>query len=1168
MNITRIIKSVVCGSLLGLAVPSPSAGQSPSGALYIVVSGMDGAPIPGATVQVSSPGLTSKRVAYTDDAGACLLSDLPAGTYRVEVDLTGFARAELHSIGVRPGARTRADLTIRLQLEEEPSPRAPPKPADVQKKPAISGAPERPARDPASAPAPGEPLRNRRDERQGIAGRNPGDRFQDLQQAFQSLTLLPPESADASLQSAGSTAGAAGAVPDALGANAGVGGDAVAAPLLLSGSINTGAAELNSFGFRGGQFGGEFFGDRPESGAGGQAVVNMRGPGGAFGSPGSPGQGPGGMTMGDPFGGFPGQANQRGGRGGPFGRAAANRIRGAASLNYRNSVFDARPYSLSGQEIRKLPYTTASFNLTLGGPLKIPHLFDAGDRTSFFLNYGGSRGRNTQDTTTTVPTLEQRAGDFSRTLVRGQRVTLFDPLSASGPSGSLRPFSGNIIPVSRIDPIARGLLAYIPLPNLPGSVQNFHLEQALAQDSDRLVSRVDRRLSNKDNLTVTYFFMRQRSEQGQIFPGLLTTASVRNQNLNLEYTRAFKPSLINLIRFTYNRSRVQTGNPFAFQDDVEGRLGITGVSRDPINFGVPTLAFTNFGSLSLSHPRLVRNQTTSFSDNITITRKAHTWTGGADFRRVQLNTTAEVNARGTFTFSGLLTSDFDSAGQPLPNTGFDWADFLLGLPQATSIRFGGNNTYFRSSILNVFLQDNWRVKSSLSLTLGARYELATPPHEKYDRIANLDIARGFADAAVVTPGSPGPFSGAFPRALVETDKNNIAPRVGLAYRPFRSTRATIRAGYGLFYNPSVYNQFASQLASQPPFAVAQNLLTGPRTPLTLANGFPSDPTVTIRNTYAIDRSYRIGYVQNWNLTVQQQLTRTWVLELGYVGGKGTRLDLLLAPNRAPLGSSPLETGGSRRIGEAQGFLYQTAGASSTVHSLQARLAKRFTRGISFNLSYTFGKSIDNASNIGGGPQLVVQDDSNFSAERGLSSFDVRHRFQGNYNYELPFGPRRRFFATGLRSRLLDGWSSQGTITLATGAPLTPRVLGNAINNSGTGANQSERPDATGQPVELGSSNVSRFFNTSAFALPGPGRFGNAGRHTIPGPATALVDFSLGKRIALGGEGRALEFRWQASNLFNTPNFGAVDTTVNSTNFGRVTSVRTMRRMEFLLRYRF
>ncbi|MBI4469237.1 MAG: TonB-dependent receptor [Acidobacteria bacterium] len=1158
-----------------LLCPASAMGQSPSGSIRVVVSGLDGAPIPGATVMLADSGSATKLIAYTDDAGICVFTQLAPGTYGVEGDLTGFTKAVLGSVVVQAGSTRRVDLTLRLQPglagddgeSKRPVPGAPSIKGPLSERESAGRRSAEPVLSGSGSTATPAASEGRR--REGPGGGTAQARMRQLQEAFQNLSLLPPETSDATQQSIEGIFGAAmvsgNSVDSSLQVPSG-GSEAIAGPLLLSGSINTGMPEVSTFGFRGGVFGGEFMGDRPEYGQG-QAVVLQRGGTGGFGGPGMPGSGPAGMPGMIPGSGFPGGGGLRGGRGGPFGRAGANRIRGAVALNYRDSIFDARPYSLTGQEIEKNPYSNADFNLMLGGPLKILRLFDAGNKTFFFVNYGGSRGGTTQDTTTTVPTLAERAGNFAQSTVRGLPVRIFDP-AATVPGGAREAFPGNTIPDSRIDPIARGLLAYIPPPNLLGSVNNFHLEQSLDNVSDRLMTRIDRRLTNKDNLNGSYFFLRQGSEQGQAFPDLLSTTSVRNQSLNLEYTHTFKSTLINVLRATFNRTRVRLSNLFAFTDDVEGRLGIGGVSSDPVNYGVPTLAFTNFGSLNLSYPRLARNQTTGLTDHLTWVRKAHTLTAGVDVRRIQLNTIADVNARGSFTFSGLLTSDFDALGNPVPDSGFDWADFLLGLPQATSIRFGGSDTYFRYTVFNGFVQDTWKARNNLTLTLGLRYELATPPHEKYDRMANLDIKTGFSDAAVALPEQAGPFSGVFPRALVETDRNNFAPRIGLAYRPSKSTRTTIRAGYGLFYNPSVYNQFVSQLASQPPFAVAQNPLTGPTTPLTLANGFPPDPNVAIRNTYAIDRFYRIGYAQNWNVTVQQQISRTWVLEFGYVGGKGTGLDLLLAPNRAPLGSSPLDTEGSRRISNAQGFLYQTSGASSTLHSFQARLNKRFSGGFNLNFFYTYAKSIDSASNIGGGSQIVVQDDTDFDAERSLSSFDVRHRLQANFNYELPFGPRQRYAVSGWKSRLMEGWNLQGSMTLASGTPLSPRILGNVINNSGTGANQSERPDATGISPHSADGTVSRFFNTEAFVLPRPGAFGNAGRNTISGPGTVLVNASIGRRLMLGGEGRSLEVRWQGHNILNIRNFAGVNTTVNSTPFGTVTSARQMRRMEFVLRYRF
>ena len=235
------------------------------------------------------------------------------------------------------------------------------------------------------------------------------------------------------------------------------------------------------------------------------------------------------------------------------------------------------------------------------------------------------------------------------------------------------------------------------------------------------------------------------------------------------------------------------------------------------------------------------------------------------------------------------------------------------------------------------------------------------------------------------------------------------------------------------------------------------------------------------------------------------------------------------------------------------------------------MQRRFTAGLALNGTYVYGKSIDNASSIGGGAETVALIDNNLRAERGLSTFDIRHQLNLNAVYEFPFGERKRFFSKGgVPTRILGGWSLSGNATLQSGSPYTARILGSSINNSGTGANQSERADATGILVSLPCSerSVNRFFDTDAFVLPEPGRFGNAGRNTIAGPGTKNVNISLTKTIRLSNDGKRLELRAQAFNVFNTPNFSGLGTVVDASNYGRLTSVKQMRQMEFTLRFSF
>ena len=338
--------------------------------------------------------------------------------------------------------------------------------------------------------------------------------------------------------------------------------------------------------------------------------------------------------------------------------------------------------------------------------------------------------------------------------------------------------------------------------------------------------------------------------------------------------------------------------------------------------------------------------------------------------------------------------------------------------------------------------------------------------------------------------------------------------------------------------------------------------------LTLEEGFPEIAPSVTRNTYAVDPRFHTPYGQTWNFLIEEEIARNVILNVGYLGTKGTHLDLLLAPN--PVLSSSLSSTG--QIANALPFEYETSGAASIYNALQVGLRRQFHNGLSLRLNYTFSKSIDNAASVGGAGNIVAQNYLDLQAERGLSIFDARHKFNAYYTYEFPFGQRRRYLNQGsVLSRILGDWQISGNAQLQSGTPLTARVLGNESNNSGVGAYGSQRADVTGEPVSLPDSQQStlRFFNTGAFALPAPGQFGNAGRNTIPGPGLVNFNMSLGRFITISQErGLRADFRVEANNLFNTPNFSGVATVVNATDFGRVTSVKDMRTLDFVIRLRF
>ena len=907
------------------------------------------------------------------------------------------------------------------------------------------------------------------------------------------------------------------------------------------GSQNNPFGEGSAGGGQPGGFGGRGGGGGPGGFGGG------RGGGGGFGGAGGPGGrgGPGG-----PRGPRPGFGNPNFGN-----RAARNRnaIRGQATFTIGNSALNARQYSLTGQEVVKPSYGSARFGLSAGGALNIPHLIHS-DKTFFFLNYNGTRTRTPYNQFATVPTDRERSGDFSQSVTNAP-ITVYDPLTNT-------PFAGNVIPSSRFDSSAVKLLTYIPRANQPGTVQNYQIIRSVPQNTQNLNARFNRPVSKRDQLSLNTNFQNRDGRNSQLF-GYLDEVSGFGVSSTLSWTHTFGARLINNASLAYSFNRSETTSFFSYGPDVAALVGISGTSRDPINFGPPNLSFTNFGALNDASPSLTRNQTVGVTDGVTLIRGRHSFVFGGEYRRQQFNLRTDSNGRGSYSFSGLLTSGLDANGQPLPNTGYDFADYLLGLPQSSSVRFGTNSNYFRGSVYNAYITDDLKLRPNLTFNLGLRYEYFTPFHEKYGHIANLDIAPNFTAVAVVTPGSIGPYTGKFPDGLINPEKNNFSPRTAVAWRPWVKKQTLIRAGYSIFYNGSLYSQFTGRLASQPPFAQSATLTTSLQQLLTIENGFAQRASQSITNTYAIDRNYRLGYIQTWNASVQQTLPHSLVLELGYLGTKGTRLDIQRLPNRSAPGA-PLTSEQRRQIGNAVGFTYDTSDGNSVYHALQARLIRRFSKGISANALYTWSKSIDDASTIGNGAAVVAQNDQNISAERGLSSFDQRHVLNLFFIYSSPFGENGIIKASGWREKLLKDWQLTGGVNVASGLPFTARVLGNQSNVGGTGAVGSGRANATGLPI----SSDSGLFNLLAFTIPAPGTYGNAGRNTIIGPSRLTVNLGFGRSFRVHDDRKRLEVRVETNNLTNSPNITSFNTVVNASNYGLPLAVNGMRTVTATARLRF
>ncbi|MGH9614542.1 MAG: TonB-dependent receptor [Bryobacteraceae bacterium] len=918
----------------------------------------------------------------------------------------------------------------------------------------------------------------------------------------------------------------------------------------------------------------------PDSGGGAQQFRGLEGDGSAAssGSANAPGFGEGGSGgggFGGGRGGF-GGGGRGGGFGGPRGggprRAGArprgafgnrrppSQIHGMAFFTLNNSALNAQPFSITGQNISQPAYAQSRIGVLLGGPLAIPKIVHD-PSTFFFLSYFATRARNPYTAVETVPSDLERQGNFSQSIQSNgpgstAPVQLYDPTTR-------QPFPGNVIPADRLNPIAQKLLNFFPAPNQPGFVNNYDFQASVPQNTDNIGLRVMRNITRRDRLAYRLTYQRRGGDTSQPF-GFLDTTGGSGISTSLSWTHNLSDALISNASVSFNRNRNETNPFFANGSDIAAEFGIAGTSTNPRNFGPPNLNFTNFGALSDGTPIITRNQAQTVGESIILNRGAHTFTFGMQFGRNDLNTDTDQNGRGTFNFTGLATSALTANGTPVPGTGFDLADFLLGFPQSSSIRYGDSSTYFRQNVWSGYAQDDWKVLPNLTFDVGLRYEYFSPFYEKYGRVANLDIAPGFDAVSVVIPGTVGAYTGAFPFGLINPDYKNFAPRVALAWKvPWFKSSTVVRSGYGIYYNGQAYNGFALKLAQQPPFAVSNGVNTSPENVLTLADGFVSTSPTDVTNTYAIDRNYRTPYAQTWNFTIQHDLPKGIFVELGYLGTKGTHLDVDTLPNVGPQGA---ELTAQHQLGNASGFTYDSSVGNSIYNGMHVRVTQRFRRGLSWSAYYTYSKSIDDSSTFGGAGNTVAQNWLDIAAERGLSSFDHRHSFDMNGVLTSPIGSgHSRFAPDSVTARLLKDWQLSGSITAQTGTPLTARVLGNSAKLAQTAGVGSGRANATGQDL----SSSTDFFNLAAFTVPLPGTFGNAGRNTIPGPSDVALNLTFGRGFQIGGESRRrLELRLEANNVLNHVNYTNLETVVNATNYGLPISTSSMRTLSIVVRFRF
>jgi hypothetical protein len=847
---------------------------------------------------------------------------------------------------------------------------------------------------------------------------------------------------------------------------------------------------------------------------------------------------------------------------------------GGIGFIFDNSALDARPFSLSGQNTPKPAYNRITGVATLGGPLKIPHLLPKGP--NFFVAYVWTRYVDATTQSALVPDAAERGGDFSHELnALGQPVQIFNPTTGL-------PFTGNVIPQSQISPQARALLSFYPLPSFSGEPRyNYQIGIVDHTHQDALQSRFDRTINSRNQLFGGFAFQSTRTASPNLF-GFLDTTDALGINTSLNWSHHFSQRLFLNLGYRFSRLATHVRPYWEDRENVSGQAGISGNNQDPANWGPPSLTFSSgLAGLSDAQSSFDRNQTDAWSCSMLWSRDRHNVTFGGDFRRQQFNYLSQQDPRGMLTFTGAATQgSANGAGAG----GDDFADFLLGIPDTSAIAFGNADKYFRESVYDGYITDDWRVSPEFTVNAGMRWEYGAPITELFGRLVNLDVTSGFAAVApVVASNALGPLTDQrYPDSLLRPDKRGIEPRIGIAWRPISGSSMVVRAGYGIYYDTSVYQTIALQMAQQAPLSKSLSVQNSPSCPLTLANAFSVCPSIT-PGTFAVDPNFRLGYAQNWNLSVQRDLPGSLQLRATYLGIKGTRGVQQFLPNTYPIGAvNPCPSCPA-------GFAYLASNGNSTREAGQILLRRRLHNGLAATVLYTFSKSIDDVSALGGqgastatlttssnqftfttpgsngasqSPPTIAQNWLDLGAERGLSTFDQRHLLNVQFQYTTGMGLGGETLLSGKKGVLFKEWTLLTQVTVGSGLPETPIYLA-AV--PGTGVTGSIRPDYTGAPLYTAPSGL--FLNPAAYTAPQPGQWGNAGRDSIIGPAQFALNASLGRTFRQRGR-LNLDVRIDSTNFLNHPTFVGWNSTVSSAQFGLPTAANAMRSLQATMRLRF
>ncbi len=831
-------------------------------------------------------------------------------------------------------------------------------------------------------------------------------------------------------------------------------------------------------------------------------------------------------------------------------KSGTNEFHGVAWEFLRNDNFDARNFFLPSTE-KIAPLAQNQYGVAAGGPIRK-------DRMFLFGNWEQTKIRRGVFRTGSAPTAAERRGDLS-----AFGKVIFDPRTGN-------PFPGNIIPATRIDPISARLAEFYPLPNNANPLANFVSSPSLRSDLDSYLLRYDHLLTSKHSLMFRYGVQDSALDEPGTFP-LVGGQRLpqRFQNAALGLTTNFLPTLLNDFRFSFGRGSnlrqgQNRGNPIAA--DVGLPFGL----RDDFNAGFLeslNMQQTRITGLSEANPWFLVTNDFQWYDGVTWIHGEHSVKAGADIIRVQAKADLATHVNGNYTFAGLFSRD-----------GF--TDFLLAHPSSSLNAIQPNEPgNFRRTLYAFYVQDDWKIHRNLTMNIGLRYEFNQVPLEVLGLTPTFDPSLGDGAGGLRFPiqnksalpwyeaNRPDLPVGKLDRTtLYKHDKNNFAPRIGLAWRPFGTTKTVVRAGYGWFYSSAALVNRVQNSQTGPPSQFWPSYASDIRTPtLTWAGlvGVPVDQalrTAIFGLLTGPEQQWLDGYTQQWSFSLAQTVGKSYVLEAQYLGSTSTHLPGGWDYNYTTPSPLPLQPRlPYRKWGRVRGW---NSGAGANYHALLLNAERRFSSGLAFKAGYTYGK----AMGVGGGRHRGgdfghVQNPDNLRLERSVTGDHLKQRFVGSFLYELPFGAGKPIGRNlrGIADKVIGGWSVTGVATFRSGFWENAAIAAANCNSMTT---QDCRPDVL-RPHELGGNGVDRpKWDRGAFDWPlNPAharqnpRYGNAGSNILVGNGINNIDLSLHKTIRLRERWR-LEFRWESFNAFNHANFSSPVRQPDNPRFGSTFSTQT------------